>query len=132
MAIFVSIFGHFNLFFSYFSLFLIVFLLFSMLYYIIQIMYVYIYIYIYTHTKVLLCVYTHSECGSICQVDAIVMLIWSKVCITKAITISITISIQKLSSTFNHTIQKLSFVENCSDSRKTGRIPGKLVRFLEN
>ena len=59
------------------------------------------------------------------------MLIWSKVCITKAITISITISIQKLSSTFNHTIQKLSFVENCSDSWKTGRIPGKLVRFVE-
>ena len=70
----------------------------------------------------LLCVDTHSECGSICQVDAIVMLTWSKVCITKAITISITISIQKLSSTVNHTIQKLSFVENWSDSWKTGQI----------
>merc|ERR1711978_729060 len=90
------------------------------------------YIYIYVCTSVLQCVYTHSECGSICQVDAIVMLIWSKVCITKAITISITISIQKLSSTFNHTIQKLSFVENWSDSWKTGRILGKLVGFQEN
>merc|ERR1711978_448243 len=87
------------------------------------------YIYIYIYTSVLLCVYTHSECGSICPVDAIVMLIWSKVCITKAITISITISIQKLSSTFNHTIQKLSFVENWSDLWKTDQICGKVVRF---
>merc|ERR1712155_127077 len=107
-------------------------------------MYVYIYLrmYIYICTSVLLCVYTHSECGSICQVDAIVMLTWSKVCITKAITISITISIQKLLSTANHTIQKLSFVENWSDLQvnrpvdllnwsdwwKTGQIGEKLVR----
>merc|ERR1711994_974804 len=102
-------------------------------------MYIYIYIYIYVYTSVLLCVYTHSECGSICQVDAIIMLTWSKVCITKAITISITISIKKLSSTVNHTIQKLSFVANWSDLWKnwldlwkTGQICGKLVRFVEN
>ena len=62
-------------------------------------MYICMYIHKYIYTSVLLCVDTHSECGSICQVDAIVMLTWSKVCITKAITISITISIQKLSST---------------------------------
>ena len=35
------------------------------------------------YTSVLLCVYTRSECGPTCQVDAIVMLTWSKVCITK-------------------------------------------------
>ena len=46
--------------------------------------------------------------------DAIVILTWSKVCIAKAITISITISIQKLSSTVNHTSHKLSFVDNWS------------------
>ena len=62
-------------------------------------MYIYIYIYIYMcvyiyiYTSVLLCVYTHSECGPNCQVDAIVMLTWSKVCITKTITKTITISI---------------------------------------
>ena len=92
--------------------------------------YIYVCIYIYTYTSVLLCVDTHSECGSICQVDAILMLIWLKVCITKAIAISITVSIQKLSSTFNHTIQKLSFVDNWSDLWKTGQICGKLVRFV--
>ena len=82
----------------------------------------------YINTSELLCVYTHSECGSICQVDAIVMLTWSKVCITKAITISI----QKLSSTVNHTIQKLSFVDNWSDLWKTGQICRKLFIFVEN
>merc|ERR1711952_297895 len=95
---------------------------------------IYAHMCIYIYTSVLLCVDTHSECGSICQVDAIVMLTWSKVCITKAIAISITIpitiSIQKLSSTVNHTIQKLSFVDNWSDLWKTGQIYGKLVRFV--
>merc|ERR1712069_39438 len=83
---------------------------------------------VYIYTSVLLCVYTHSACGSICQVDALVMLTWSKVCITKTITISITISIHKLSSTVNHTIQKLSFVDNWSDLWKTGQICGHICR----
>jgi len=53
---------------------------------------------IYIH--ILVCpIYMHREGGSNCQVDAIVMLTWSKVWITKAITNSITISFRKLSST---------------------------------
>ena len=39
----------------------------------------------------------HRESGTYCVVDAIVKLIWAKVGITKAITISITKAIQKLS-----------------------------------
>ena len=60
-------------------------------------MYVYIYIYIYIYTSVLLCIGMHRESGTNCVVDAIVKLIWAKVGITKAITISITKAIQKLS-----------------------------------
>merc|ERR1712235_44046 len=84
-----------------------------------------IYIYIYTYTSELLCVYAHRNVDPTCQVDAIVMLTWSKVCITKAITISITISIQKLSST-SITLSKSYHLW------KTGQICGKLARFLEN
>ena len=58
-------------------------------------MYVYKYIYIYIY--VLLRIYMHRESGTNCVVDAIVKLIWAKVGITKAITISITKAIQKLS-----------------------------------
>ena len=66
-------------------------------------MYIYIYIYIfigvyiYIYTSVLLRIYMHRESGTNCVVDAIVKLIWAKVGITKAITISITKAIQKLS-----------------------------------
>ena len=59
--------------------------------------YMYIYIYIYIYTSVLLCIYMHRESGTNCVVDPIVKLIWAKVGITKAITISITKAIQKLS-----------------------------------
>ena len=55
------------------------------------------YIYIYIYTSVLLCIYMHRESGTNCVVDPIVKLIWAKVGITKAITISITKAIQKLS-----------------------------------
>ena len=48
-------------------------------------------------TSVLLYIYMCRESGTNCVVDAIVKLIWAKVGITKAITISITKAIQKLS-----------------------------------
>ena len=48
------------------------------------------YMYIHIYTSVDLCIYMHRESGSDSEVDAIVKLIWSKVWITKAITISIT------------------------------------------
>ena len=51
----------------------------------------------YLITSVLLRIDMHSESGTNCVVDAIVKLIWAKVGITKAITISITKAIQKLS-----------------------------------
>ena len=51
---------------------------------------------IYIHS-VLLCIYMHRECGTICVADAIVKLIWAKVGITKAITISKTKASKKLS-----------------------------------
>ena len=41
---------------------------------------------------------------TICEVDPIEELIWSKVCITKAITKAITIATRKLSPPFNRTI----------------------------
>ena len=41
-------------------------------------------------TSVLLCIDMHRESGSDSEVDAIVKLIWSKVCITIYIMISIT------------------------------------------
>ena len=61
---------------------------------------------------VLLCIYMHRVCGTICEVDPIDELIWSKVCITKTITktttttitTTITITTQKLSPPFNRTI----------------------------
>ena len=59
--------------------------------------YTHVYTYIYICTSVLLCIGMHRESGTICVVDAIVKLIWAKVGITKAITISITKAIQKLS-----------------------------------
>ena len=51
----------------------------------------------YIYTSVLLCIYMHRESGTTCVVDPVVKLIWAKVGITKAITISITKAIQKLS-----------------------------------
>ena len=45
---------------------------------------------IYIDTSALLCIYMHRESGSDSEVDPIVKLIWSKVCITIYITISIT------------------------------------------
>ena len=51
------------------------------------------YMYVYIYTSVLLCIYMHRESGSDSEVDPIVKLIWSKVCITNSITISTTISI---------------------------------------
>ena len=47
-------------------------------------------IYIYVYTSVLLCISMHTESGYDSEVDPIVKLIWSKVCITISITISIT------------------------------------------
>ena len=44
----------------------------------------------YICTSVLLCIYMHRESGSEAEVDPIVKLIWSKVCITIYIKISIT------------------------------------------
>ena len=44
----------------------------------------------YIMTSVLLCINMHRESGSDSEVDPIVKLIWSKVCITISITISIT------------------------------------------
>ena len=52
---------------------------------------------VYVYTSVLLYIYMHRESGTNCVVDPIVKLIWAKVGITKAITISITKAIQKLS-----------------------------------
>ena len=46
--------------------------------------------YMYIYSSVLLCMYMHRESGSNSEVDPIVKLIWSKVCITISITISIT------------------------------------------
>merc|ERR1711884_250361 len=90
-------------------------------------------IYIYIYISVLLCVYTHSECGSICQVDATVMLTWSKVCITKAITISITILSQFLSQFLSKSYRQLSITLSKSYHLwTTDQICGKLVRFVEN
>ena len=60
-------------------------------------MYVCMYIYIYIYIYVLLRIYMHRESGTNCVVDPIVKLIWAKVGITEAITISITKAIQKLS-----------------------------------
>ena len=54
-------------------------------------------VYIYIYTSVLLRIYMHRESGTNYVVDPMVMLIWPKVGITKAITISITKAIQKLS-----------------------------------
>ena len=51
--------------------------------------------YIYIYTSVLVCIYMHREFGAICKLDPVVELIWSKVCITKAITKAITTSIVK-------------------------------------
>ena len=51
----------------------------------------------YIRTSVLLCIDMHRVSGTNCVVDAIVKLIWAKVGITKAITLSITKAIQKLS-----------------------------------
>ena len=51
----------------------------------------------YIYTSVLLCIYMHRVSGTNCVVDPIVKLIWAKVGITKAITISITKAIEKLS-----------------------------------
>ena len=45
---------------------------------------------IYIRSSVLLCMYMDRESGSNSEVDPIVKLIWSKVCITISITISIT------------------------------------------
>ena len=45
---------------------------------------------LYIYTSVLLCIYMHRESASDSEVDPIVKLIWSKVCITIYITISIT------------------------------------------
>ena len=50
--------------------------------------------YVYIYTSVLLCIYMHRESGSDFEVDPIVKLIWSKVCITISITILITIVAQ--------------------------------------
>ena len=61
--------------------------------------YIYVYIYIYIYTSVLLCIYMHRRSGSTCDVDAIVTLTWSKVWITKAITISITKAIANVNRT---------------------------------
>ena len=44
----------------------------------------------YIYTSVLLCISMHRESGYDSEVDPIVKLIWSKVCITIYITISIT------------------------------------------
>ena len=49
-------------------------------------------------TSVLLCISMHIESGYDSEVDPIVKLIWSKVCITNSITISITISITNLTT----------------------------------
>ena len=98
--------------------------------------YIYLYIYIYIYTIAILCIYMHRVSGTNCQVDATVMLTWSKVCITKNCHKTVTLYIKKLSSTVNHTIQKLSCVGNCSDLWGTDHICGKLVslmvRFVEN
>ena len=42
--------------------------------------------YMYIYSSVLLCMYMHRESASDSEVDPIVKLIWSKVCITIAIT----------------------------------------------
>ena len=52
--------------------------------------YMYISIWIYIYTSVLLCISMHRESGFDSEVDHIVKLIWSNVCITIYITISIT------------------------------------------
>ena len=49
-----------------------------------------VYVYIYIYTSVLLCISMHRESGYDSEVDPIMKLIWSKVCITIYITISIT------------------------------------------
>ena len=50
----------------------------------------YAYIYILVCSCAFLCIYMHRESGTDSEVDPIVKLIWSKVCITIYITISIT------------------------------------------
>ena len=52
--------------------------------------YTYMDMYTYICTSVLLCISMHTESGYDSEVDLIVQLIWSKVCITISITISIT------------------------------------------
>ena len=67
----------------------------------------YIYTNNYIYTSVLLCIDMHRECGTKSEVDPIVELIWSKVWITKTITISIAKAIAFLP----HTIQKWETVQ---------------------
>ena len=91
--------------------------------------------YIYIYTSVLLCIYMHRRSGSTCDVDAIVMLTWSKVWITKAITISITKTIANINRTvhprpiWGHKRTKVAIPREASQNQTPFSLTGAVVDF---
>ena len=93
----------------------------------------------YIYTSVLLCIDMHRVSGTTCQVGPIVMLIWSKVCITKTITKKLSQFLSKSYRQLSITLSKsyhlwklVRFVENWPELWKTDQICGQLIRFVGN